>query len=108
MTFDEYQQFTESTAVYPKENGLLYVVLGLCGEAGEIAEKVKKVLRDDNAEFTPEKKWEIAMEIGDVFWYCNRLVDELGFDMSEIVEENIKKLNSRKERNVLGGSGDNR
>lgn len=69
---------------------------------------MKKVLRDNNSEFTDEKKLEIAMEAGDVLWYVATLLNDLGFTLGEIAAKNYKKLKSRQKRGKLGGSGDNR
>jgi len=80
----------------------------LCGESGEVAEKVKKVLRDEGGVISEEKKREIAKEIGDILWYASQLAAELGFTLSEIAEINLNKLASRAERGVLTGNGDNR
>lgn len=112
-TFDEYQLGASSTAVHPGalEGGTeawVYLTLGLNGEAGEIAEKVKKILRDKNGVMTEEDKTNLAMEIGDVLWYAGRLADELGWSLDVIAQRNLDKLKSRKERNVLAGSGDAR
>jgi NTP pyrophosphatase (non-canonical NTP hydrolase) len=82
--------------------------LGLCGEAGEVADKVKKVLRDGAGEFNSEQKQAIAMELGDVLWYVSQLADELGFGLEAIAEANLEKLQSRAARNVISGSGDQR
>lgn len=106
MTLDEYQQKALETAIYPTP--IVYPALGLCGESGEVADKVKKVLRDNNSEFSDEKKREIAMEVGDVLWYCATLANDLGYTLDEIAEMNYEKLHSRQLRDKLGGSGDNR
>lgn len=105
---DEYQEFTSSTAMYPKEYGLIYTTLGLAGEAGEVANKVKKVIRDTNGEINEETRQALKSELGDVYWYLARLADELGFASSDIIAENVQKLSSRFERGVIKGSGDNR
>ncbi len=73
MTLNEYQRHALETAIYPAESRIVYPTLGLTGEAGEVADKVKKVIRDGHREFTPEKKAEIMKEIGDVLWYCATL-----------------------------------
>lgn len=109
---DEYQGKTRDTANYPEAQtgsvlALTYVGLGL-GEAGEVQGKIKKVLRDDGGIVTEEKRAAIVGELGDVLWYVARLADELGLDLSEIATRNLDKLSSRKERGVIGGSGDNR
>ena len=91
--------------------GLLYTTLGLAGEAGEVADKVKKIVRDNedpHADLSEEKKMELAKEIGDVLWYIATLSHELGFNLNHIATMNINKLLSRKKRNVIKGSGDNR
>lgn len=108
MNFDDYQVFIEQFARYPDKgnatkSSLAYCALGLVGEAGEYSEKVKKYLRDDVFDTRAA-----ALELGDVLWYLARSAEELGYDLSEIAQMNIDKLNSRKERGVLGGSGDNR
>ena len=71
MTLNEYQQHALETAIYPEQSRIVYPTLGLTGEAGEVADKVKKVIRDTHGEFTPEKKQEIMKEIGDVLWYLS-------------------------------------
>ena len=109
MTFEEYQTQADSTAMYPNMgDNFIYPTLGLAGETGEVVEKVKKIIRDDGSAVREEKKEEIKKELGDVLWYIARLSAELGFTINEVAELNIKKLNSRKERGVLHGNGDNR
>jgi len=109
ITATEYQQKASETAIFPKEKALEYITLGLTGEAGEIANKVKKLIRDGADEETLEqKKIEIGYELGDVLWYCAMLAREVDINLGHIMEKNIEKLHSRKERGTLGGSGDNR
>ena len=109
MEMNEYQKGALSTAMYPnKGNNIIYPTLGLVGEAGEVAEKVKKIIRDNNGELTNEKKKEIVLECSDVMWYIATLCYELGYDMSDVAQMNLDKLFSRKQRGKLGGSGDNR
>ena len=105
--FNEYQQSTQLTAKYPKEKALDYCTLGLVGEAGEIANKVKKVIRD-NRPVDDAFKADMKAEIGDVLWYVARLADELGISLEEVATYNMNKLLDRLNRNVIGGSGDNR
>lgn len=109
MKINEYQERALTTAIYPDESKITYPALGLVGEAGEIANKVKKLIRD---EMTPEvyesKKTDIAHEIGDVLWYCSALANDLGMSLSVIAAQNLDKLEDRKRRNTLQGSGDNR
>jgi NTP pyrophosphatase (non-canonical NTP hydrolase) len=109
MTFADYQRGSRATAVYPDAgDNLLYPTLGLCGEAGEVAEKVKKMIRDDGGELTPERREALAGELGDVLWYVAQLATEAGLELGEVAEGNLVKLRSRQERAVLQGSGDER
>lgn len=108
MNFEEYQFQAEKTAIYPKEKGLEYTILGLANEAGEVAGKLKKMIRGD--ELPPGPSWGdvIGDELGDVLWYVAQVCEELGISMQWVAENNIKKLYSRAERNVLRGDGDKR
>ena len=109
ITATEYQQKASETAIFPKQKALEYITLGLTGEAGEIANKVKKLIRDGADEETLEqKKIEIGYEIGDVLWYCAMLAKEVGMNLGHVMVNNINKLHSRKERGTISGSGDNR
>ncbi len=109
MTFDSYQKESRKTALYPQAgSNFIYPTLGLCGEAGEVAEKIKKVLRDKNGRFDEETKLALKKELGDVLWYTAQLASELGMSLADIAQHNIEKLFSRKERGVLHGDGDNR
>ena len=109
MTFEEYQKESRKTALYPnKDNNFIYPVLGLCGESGEIAEKIKKVIRDEGGIVSEHKKEEIKKELGDVLWYISQIATELGLSLDAVVKLNIEKLRSRLERNKIFGSGDNR
>ena len=109
MTFEEYQKESRKTALYPnKDNNFVYPVLGLCGESGEIAEKIKKVIRDEGGIVDENKKEEIKKELGDVLWYISQIATELKISLSEVAKVNIEKLQSRLERNKISGSGDNR
>mgnify|MGYP001578964519 FL=1 len=109
MTFEEFQNKSRTTAIYPKigEN-FIYPTLGLVGEAGEVAEKIKKVLRDKQGLISEETKIELNKELGDVLWYLSQLASELKISLDDIADSNIKKLYSRMERNKLSGEGDNR
>lgn len=101
--FDAYQDFTDETAIYPKEQGLEYTALGLASEAGEFAGKVKKMIRDGKHDVDA-----MAAELGDVLWYVARAAAELDIYLSDVAQINVEKLKSRKERNTIGGSGDDR
>jgi NTP pyrophosphatase (non-canonical NTP hydrolase) len=104
ITATEYQDKAKVTAIFPKEKALEYLALGLSSESGEVAGKVKKIIRD-KSKLNPA---DLGAEIGDVLWYCALLAEELNLNLGKIMENNIDKLYSRKERGVLGGSGDNR
>lgn len=108
MTLNDYQHCALETAQYPQEFKIIYPALGINGEAGEVAEKVKKLIRDNNLAISEEKRLEIAKEIGDVLWYCATLAHDLGFTLEEIGIMNYEKLKSRMQRGMIGGSGDNR
>ena len=107
MNFNEYQEMAKSTAIYDKQHKILYPALGLAGEAGEVANKVKKLIRDGYEENKDYRKT-VAAEIGDVLWYCAVLADDIGCDLQTIVNNNIVKLKDRMDRGVIGGNGDNR
>lgn len=109
MEFNEYQEKSRKTAKYPDVgNNWIYPVMGLCGESGEVADKMKKVIRDENGVVSNEKREEVKKELGDVLWYVAQLATELGLTLDEIAENNIEKLYSRLERGKIQGSGDNR
>ena len=109
MNFTEYQNLALSTAIYPKKYETIYPALGLCGEAGEVAEKIKKCIRDDLHNWPDEQfKADLTKELGDVLWYVAALASDLDISLNEIAENNVQKLASRKKRNMIGGSGDNR
>jgi len=108
MNFKEYQDRAVATAIYGAGNVIIYPALGLANEAGEVLGKIKKVLRDNNGEFTIETNKAIGAEVGDVLWYMAALCRDLGIELNDVAELNIDKLRSRQERGVIQGSGDNR
>jgi NTP pyrophosphatase (non-canonical NTP hydrolase) len=109
ITPDKYENLAGMTAIFPKEKALEYLALGITSEAGEVAGKVKKLIRDgEDKEGFEMKKLAIASEIGDVIWYCAMMAKEVGVPLNDIMKENLKKLHSRKERGTLSGSGDER
>lgn len=109
MTFEEYQKMSRKTAKYPDAGkNFIYPTLGLSGEAGEVAEKIKKAIRDEGGRISAERREEIEKELGDVLWYVSQIATELDLRLESVAEKNIKKLYSRMEREVLGGAGDNR
>ena len=111
MTFNNYQANAGRTAFYPrnfKNEGLYYTTLGLVGEAGEIANKVKKIMRDNNGKVSKQAKADIFDELGDVLWYCASLADELGVNLEDVAGNNLIKLADRLKRGKIKGSGDKR
>ena len=109
MELNAYQDAARRTAAYPQVGqNPIYPTLGLTGEAGEVADKVKKVLRDREGIFDPETREAIKLELGDVLWYVAQLASELGYDLNEVADANLQKLSSRAARGRIGGSGDQR
>lgn len=109
MDLNYYQTEALKTAVYPNQGANFpYPALGLAGEAGEVADKLKKVIRDNDGVLTDPVRDAVAKELGDVLWYVSVLAYELDYDLETIAENNLAKLASRQERGVLTGSGDNR
>lgn len=107
--FERYHHEAWATAMYPnKGTDLSYPVLGLNGEAGEVAEKVKKVMRDKNGVVDDETRDAIVIELGDVIWYVNAICHTLGVHLGDVAEANLVKLNSRRLRGKIQGEGDNR
>lgn len=109
MLANDYQTAALQTAIYPNAaNNFVYPALGLVGEAGEVADKLKKVIRDNEGVLTDPIREAVAKELSDVCWYVAVLAWELDYTLEEIMQMNIDKLASRQERGVLSGSGDNR
>lgn len=112
MTLDEYQRSARTTALYPEKSRVLYPTLKLAGEAGEVAEKLGKLMRDEGYEpggrLSAAQTEALAKELGDVLWYVANLTADLGLSLEEVARLNLEKLASRKQRGVLGGSGDDR
>ena len=116
MELNEYQQEALKTAVYPREFATVYPALGMNGEAGEVADKVKKIIRDtayvrdDKGEIvlSDEKRESLALEVGDVLWYCATFAHDIGMTLEEVAKMNVDKLQSRQNRGKLRGSGDYR
>jgi len=106
MDFKTYQKLANGTAIYNSKFSILYPTLGLAGEAGEVAEKIKKIIRDDKQII--DEKEDIAKELGDVLWYVAAIGRDIGYSLEVIAEMNIKKLSDRKERGKIKGEGDNR
>ena len=110
-TIITYQQLCTETQIYPREHAVFYPALGLAGEAGEVANKIKKIMRDRNGDVNNlpiELKEDIANELGDCLWYISALATDLGIGLDGIAVENLKKLQKRKEQGTIHGSGDKR
>ena len=105
---DMYQQVAKTTAIYPREQAIIYPTLGLTGEAGEVANKVKKIIRDDGNKINEGLVQEISAEIGDCLWYISILADDIGIKLSDIANANLEKLANRKKKGTIHGSGDTR
>lgn len=108
MTLNEYQKEAMTTATFGAGEKLVYPILGLVGEAGELANKYKKVLRDDSGVLSPAVREALKAELGDVLWYVAAVAKDLDTSLEIIAEDNIIKLKDRHSRGVVGGSGDNR
>ena len=109
MELNDYQRESLKTALYPDVgSNVIYPTLGLVGEAGEVADKVKKILRDNKGVFDKDSKDAIKFELGDVLWYISQLSSELGYELEEIASSNLQKLRDRKARGKIRGSGDSR
>ncbi len=111
MDFNEYQALASRTANFEgkqKEYELLYLTLGIAGEAGEIAEKVKKLIRNDDGALSDEKREDLKREIGDVLWYLSQLARTLAIPFDDVARANIEKLADRAKRGVIKSKGDSR
>jgi NTP pyrophosphatase (non-canonical NTP hydrolase) len=109
LTFTQYQENAKETAIYPNlGKNPYYPTLGLAGEAGEIANKVKKIMRDKDGSIDEETRDDIKKELGDVLWYVSAVASEFGLSLEEIAQKNYEKLLKRKENNTIKGNGDNR
>ena len=103
MNMNDYQRQAATTAIYPASVQVLYPTLGLAGEAGEVANKVKKIVRDGKLD-----KEAIGSEIGDCLWYIAAICKDLGLKMEDVAQDNLDKLRQRQEKGTLSGSGDTR
>lgn len=111
MTFDDYQERASTTLTLDETkelNLIAYLTLGLVGESGEIAEKVKKIIRNEAADFSKLDRDDIKRELGDVLWYLSTLSRTLGISFEDVADTNLKKLADRKARGVIASTGDNR
>lgn len=103
MQLNEYQEWTKTTAIYPPDFALMYLLLGLGSEVGEVQDKIKKFIRDDTLDSEA-----FLLEVGDCFWYLVRILDEVGVSAEDVLQMNHDKLESRKKKKTLKGEGDYR
>ena len=112
MNLNEYQDLASRTAIYPDQGiawgGLIYCALKLNGEAGEVADKVGKSIRDDGGLISDKRRAALILELGDVLWYVANMARELGASLDEVANKNLAKLAARKEQGTLRGDGDDR
>lgn len=117
ITFSEYQREASKTAIYPFSDaedpafvheGILYLALGLAGEAGEVANKIKKIVRDSDGLIEPGVRGKIVAELGDVLWYVSELARLFGTDLGLVAQHNLSKLSARHEQDLISGTGDYR
>lgn len=104
MEFEEFQSWSRTTAVYPKDEAIEYTYMGLVSEVGELGGIFKRIIRDETY---PDRET-LIKEIGDVLWYLTRLTDECSISLEEVAEANRVKLEDRRSRNVIKGEGDER
>lgn len=108
MEFQRYQELSRKTAIYPDTHRVTYPILGLVSEAGEVADKMKKIIRDKGGEFSWEDREAIRKELGDVLWYISQIASDLDFALDSVAMTNLEKLRKRQEQGKLHGSGDDR
>jgi len=110
MELSEYQAAAAATAVYPRANkmGLYYTALGLAGEVGELCNKTKKILRDDEGQVSEQRWNNLRAELGDILWYLASYANEMGVELNTVAHDNILKLRDRMQRDKIRGDGDER
>lgn len=108
MNFTHYQTNARATAIYPHDYEVVYPVLGLTGEAGEVAEKIKKQLRGGKSLHDEDFREAVVKELGDVLWYISNLASDLHVNLDDVARINLEKLAARKQNNTIQGDGDNR
>jgi NTP pyrophosphatase (non-canonical NTP hydrolase) len=108
MNLSTYQRAAHATAAYPEHARVVYPALGLASEAGEVAGKVKRIIRDDGGQLTAERRAQLVAEMGDCLWYLAALASDMGIDLADVAVQNIEKLAERAERNAIRGEGDER
>ena len=106
LTFNNYQKSARETAIY--KDGIFYPVLGLCGESGEVADKIKKIYRDNNGIISEDNKEQLVKEMGDVLWYLANMATDLNMTLEDVARKNLEKIQIRQQKNLIHGEGDNR
>ncbi len=104
MDLNEYQREAQKTSIYPASAKIIYPALGLAGEAGEVANQVKKIIRDDGGQLTDDRRKKIIDELGDVLWYVAAIANDLSINLGEVAQENLLKLAYRKEQNYISSN----
>ena len=106
LTFNDYQKTTRETAIY--KDGIFYPALGLCGESGEVTDKIKKIYRDNNGIISEDNKEQLVKEMGDVLWYLANMATDLNVTLEDVARKNLEKIQIRQQKNLIHGEGDNR
>ena len=106
LTFNDYQKFARETAIY--KDGIFYPALGLCGESGEVADKIKKIYRDNNGIISEDNKEQLVKEMGDVLWYLANMATDLNVTLEYVARKNVEQIQIRQQKNLIHGEGDNR
>jgi NTP pyrophosphatase (non-canonical NTP hydrolase) len=111
MDLDQYQEVASNYAMFPSDTSLMYLTLGLCGESGEVAEKIKKYVRENGPlqnTYPTHYKEALIRELGDVLWYLANLAKVLNVPLNDVARKNIEKIQKRLENNTIKGEGDDR
>jgi NTP pyrophosphatase (non-canonical NTP hydrolase) len=103
MDLNEYQREAQKTSIYPASAKIIYPALGLAGEVGEVANQVKKIIRDDGGQLTDDRKMKIIDELGDVLWYAAAITNDLGLSLEIVAQKNLFKLSNRRTNNLIRG-----
>ena len=106
LTFNDYHKSDRATAIY--KDGIFYPALGLCGESGEVADKIKKIYRDNNGIISEDNKEQLVKEMGDVLWYLANMATDLNMTLEDVARKNLEKIQIRQQKNLIHGEGDNR
>ena len=106
LTFNDYQKTARETTIY--KDGIFYPALGLCGESGEVADKIKKIYRDNDGIISEDNKEQLVKEMGDVLWYLANMATDLNMSLEDVARKNLEKIQIRQQKNLIHGEGDNR